>query len=87
MHIAYGTEDEDYVKNLIILSEKQIQGLSTALIPGRYLVNTLPILRFVPSWFPGAGWKKHFQYLADVGQEMTVKPFEDAKRRMVRSIY
>lgn len=26
--------------------------------PGRFLVDVFPWLRFVPEWFPGAGWKK-----------------------------
>ncbi|KAH6919329.1 cytochrome P450 [Coprinopsis sp. MPI-PUGE-AT-0042] len=66
LHMAYGIRDEKYIKDFTILAEKQIQGIASALVPGRFLVNTLPFLRFVPSWFPGAGWKKMFQELAEV---------------------
>ena len=27
-------------------------------IPGRFLVEAVPVLRYVPSWFPGAGFKR-----------------------------
>ncbi|KAJ3545484.1 hypothetical protein NM688_g5618 [Phlebia brevispora] len=28
-----------------------------ALLPGAFLVDTIPLLRYAPSWFPGAQWK------------------------------
>jgi hypothetical protein len=31
---------------------------SQATQPGRFLVDVFPWLRFVPEWFPGAGWRK-----------------------------
>ena len=27
-------------------------------VPGAYLVETLPALRYLPSWFPGAGFQR-----------------------------
>ena len=27
-------------------------------IPGRFLAEAFPVLRYVPSWFPGAGFKR-----------------------------
>ena len=39
-------------------------------VPGKYLVEIFPVLRFLPSWFPGArfrregaAWKKNVQRL------------------------
>ncbi|CAE6466094.1 unnamed protein product [Rhizoctonia solani] len=34
------------------------QNLSSAAMPTNFLVNVFPILRHVPTWFPGAGWKR-----------------------------
>jgi hypothetical protein len=87
MHMAYGIKDEKYIDDLVKLSESQIIGLTAAVVPGRFLVNTLPLLRFVPSWCPGAGWKGFFKNLADMNEQMTVRPFEDAKRRIVRDFH
>ncbi|KAH6899199.1 hypothetical protein BKA70DRAFT_1437682 [Coprinopsis sp. MPI-PUGE-AT-0042] len=81
--LAYGIKDEQY-QDLTELAEAQIQGLTKAIVPGRFLVNTLPFLRHVPDWCPGTGWKKFVKHLADMNEEMTVKPFEDAKRRIRR---
>ncbi|KAF8751768.1 cytochrome p450 [Rhizoctonia solani] len=35
-----------------------VQNLCEAAIPGNFLVNTFPSLRYIPSWFPGARWKQ-----------------------------
>lgn len=63
------------------MAETHIKGHTEALIPGRYLVNTIPALRFVPSWVPGTGWKKDLANLLEMNEETTVRPWEDAKTR------
>ena len=85
--MAYGTKDEDYIRSLTMRAEEQVQGITTVLVPGRFLVNSFPILRHVPTWLPGTGWKKFLQELAILAEEVTVTTFEDAKQRIVRAIY
>ncbi|KAF8171853.1 cytochrome P450 [Pholiota molesta] len=41
------------------LAEEAVGSLEHAVLPGAALVNALPILRFLPSWFPGAEFQ-HF---------------------------
>ncbi|GLB39440.1 putative cytochrome p450 [Lyophyllum shimeji] len=56
MKMAYGytvTEDDPFIA--VAEEASKISGLAMA--PGRWLVDYYPIVRFVPSWFPGAGWK------------------------------
>lgn len=63
--ITYGLEvdtvDNEYIKQ----SEDMVEGFVESSIPGRFLVDVLPSLKFVPRWFPfagfqklGAGWRK-----------------------------
>ncbi|KIJ25993.1 hypothetical protein M422DRAFT_236734 [Sphaerobolus stellatus SS14] len=35
-----------------------MHNFAEAALPGNFLVDTLPILRYVPSWIPGGGFKK-----------------------------
>ena len=42
----------------LALFEDAITSLVQSSLPGRWLVDIFPILRFVPSWFPGAEWKR-----------------------------
>ena len=53
-------------------------------IPGRFPVEAFPILRYLPSWFPGGAFKK---WAADAKRDMlnTVDAlFESSKSVMVR---
>ncbi|KAG6856615.1 hypothetical protein H0H87_002570 [Tephrocybe sp. NHM501043] len=57
MKMAYGytvTADDHFIK--VIEEASRISGY--ALAPGRWLVDYYPIIRFIPSWFPGTGWKR-----------------------------
>ncbi|KAF7297151.1 Cytochrome P450 [Mycena indigotica] len=59
-------------------NEAAVDGLKAAGIAGRFLVDTLPILKYVPEWFPGADFKR----LAREWKENMVlafrAPFEEA---------
>ena len=60
MRIVYGLDvygpDEKYIQ----IAEKSMECFSAVFNPGRYLVQTLPWLRFVPASFPGAGFQREF---------------------------
>ena len=85
MRTAYGFDDIRQNESLIHNAEELILELSEAVIPGRYLVDYFPILRYVPSWFPGAGFKNKFRDMAHLNAKMRFPPFEEAKRDMVRT--
>ncbi|KAJ0421554.1 putative cytochrome P450 oxidoreductase OrdA-like protein [Aspergillus carlsbadensis] len=83
LKIAYGYSI-DYQKKdpLVDIAEEAVEQFSLAVQPGAWLVDLLPILRYIPAWFPGAGFqrtaerfRKHSNALADV-------PFEFVRQRM-----
>ncbi|KAJ7134309.1 cytochrome P450 [Mycena epipterygia] len=58
LRIAYGhivTGSSDY---FVDLAEELAKMTGEAIQPGRWLVDSFPFLRHVPSWFPGAGFKR-----------------------------
>ncbi|KAF8897015.1 cytochrome P450 [Mucidula mucida] len=57
LRITYGIEVQDKTDPFVIQAEKGMHALAVAGRPGAFLVDTWPILRFVPSWVPGAGFK------------------------------
>ncbi|KAF8897011.1 cytochrome P450 [Mucidula mucida] len=57
LRIAYGIEVLDNTDAFIIQAGKGMRALSVAEHPGAFWVDIWPILRFVPSWVPGAGFK------------------------------
>ncbi|RXW20708.1 hypothetical protein EST38_g5165 [Candolleomyces aberdarensis] len=79
MRVAYGFDDISRNETLIHNAEALILGFFEAVVPGRFLVNISPSLRHVPSWFPGAGFKRFFSDLSHISFETLYPPFEGAK--------
>ncbi|KAJ7607877.1 cytochrome P450 [Roridomyces roridus] len=84
MGMAYGIgvveKDDPYTR----LAEDSFASLTEGLVPGKFLVDSFPLLKYIPSWFPGAGLT--FQRFARKGrmlsQNMLEKPFAEAKRKI-----
>jgi hypothetical protein len=81
--ISYGVNDPEYNKSLIEKAEVMIKGFSEAALPGQFLVNVFPSLSYVPTWFPGTGWKKRLLHLAEETTNALVDTWNDAKERVV----
>lgn len=80
---AYGFDDIRQNESLVHVAEKFITELTETLIPGRFLVNNFPILRYIPSWFPGASFQRHFKSMAEMSFQQLYPPFEEAKHNAV----
>src|ERR1700759_4816788 len=52
-------------------------------LPGAFLVNSFPILKYIPEWVPGAGFKKKAREWKLVIQKLINVPFAAAKHRIV----
>ncbi|KAF7366944.1 hypothetical protein MSAN_00953100 [Mycena sanguinolenta] len=82
MSIAYGIDILPANDPYVDWANKAVKGMVTAVVPGRFLVDSLPLLKYVPGWFPGAGFQrkaKEWRYLA---RGMLEKPFTEAKRKI-----
>jgi hypothetical protein len=86
MEISYGVRDPEYTKDLIDDAEALVAGFGEVSIPGRFLVDLFPILRYVPSWLPGTGWKTHLDGIAAKSRDVYQRTFDDAKERAVRAL-
>ncbi|KAH8799191.1 cytochrome P450 [Flagelloscypha sp. PMI_526] len=78
--IGYDTvENDEFVR---IAEEAQLAMVSAAQ-PGAYLVDVIPILKYVPEWFPGAGFKTVARKGWELAQDLRNQPFAWAKQRFV----
>ncbi|KAJ2920822.1 hypothetical protein H1R20_g16272, partial [Candolleomyces eurysporus] len=82
MRTAYGFDDTEWNKSLIHDVEEVIIAFGVARVPGRFLVNTFPVLKHVPAWLPGAGFRKYFRDLAEKTRRIVETPFKEAKERL-----
>lgn len=47
----------------------------------------MPILKYVPDWFPGAGFKRQAKIWSKLREYMRDAPFAAAKRKFVREAF
>ncbi|KAF7369664.1 Cytochrome P450 [Mycena venus] len=82
MDIAYGIKvlpsDDPYIQ----LAEKAMHDLSNASIPGAFLVDTFPAMKYMPSWLPGASFKHKANEWRKVVREVLEKPFHETKQNI-----
>lgn len=83
MRIAYGIKIQGFDDPYIINIEESIRGFNLAGIPGSFLVDLIPALKYVPSWFPGASFKKQAALWAEVNQRVVELPFNHVVHKMV----
>ena len=84
MKIGYGIEVQESDDPYISIAEEVFSGAAEVGIPGAFWVDLFPVLKYVPSWFPGAGFQKKAARLREVGQMMADKPFCFVQEQLVR---
>ncbi|KAJ3996471.1 cytochrome P450, partial [Lentinula boryana] len=80
--IAYGIDALPKDDPSIAAAERMFSVLNIAGIPGSFLVDIFPILRYVPSWFPGASFKQKAQKWYGIRNATITPPFLQVKQAM-----
>ncbi|KAE9397657.1 cytochrome P450 [Gymnopus androsaceus JB14] len=82
LRVAYGIHVQPNNDPDIHAAEKMISVLNIAGLPGAFLVDTLPILKYVPSWFPGASFKRKAKAWNGILAATITPPFMKVKKAM-----
>jgi len=80
--IVYGYDVEPVNDRFVALAEQMVETVTKAVNPGAYMVNVFPSLKYIPSWFPGVGFKKFAAEGRRLAQDLLQLPFEAVERRM-----
>lgn len=84
--IVYGIKVKDLDADYVVIAREAMEGVGVAGTPGKFWVEFFPFLRFIPSWFPGAGFKRFAEYYSPFVQEMVRRPFQIVKSSLVRTM-
>ncbi|KAJ7343182.1 cytochrome P450 [Mycena albidolilacea] len=84
LRITYGYTVQGEDDPMIELVNDVMKEFSEAITPGAFLVDLLPILKYVPSWMPGAGFQRKAKLWSDHRVEMLDKPFEFVEKQMAQ---
>ncbi|KAA1477740.1 cytochrome P450 [Dentipellis sp. KUC8613] len=87
MMLAFGYTPKETGDFFIGSAEEASKVTGRASAPGRWLVEYYPILRFVPSWFPGAGFKRQANEWRERMSALTNMPHEWVKTQMASGKY
>ncbi|KAJ7756853.1 cytochrome P450 monooxygenase [Mycena maculata] len=83
MEITYGPDTAPRTSRLIGMADDVITAWSKVAVPGSYLVDVLPFLRFIPEWLiPGGGFKKEARICKAKAIEARDAPFDRVKAEM-----
>ncbi|THH18673.1 hypothetical protein EW146_g2333 [Bondarzewia mesenterica] len=82
MKISYGHDVAEEGDAFVTLAEKAMSNVNNAGIFGTYLVDYIPMLKHVPYWFPGAGFKRQGREWMKDSRAMLDKPYEVVKEQM-----
>ncbi|KAJ7905810.1 cytochrome P450 [Mycena olivaceomarginata] len=82
LRITYGYTVRGEDDPMIELVNDVMKEFSEAITPGAFLVDLLPILKYVPSWMPGAGFQRKAKLWSDHRAEMLDKPFEFVEKQL-----
>ena len=78
LSIAYGLPIKEKNDPHIEIAKKALSTFNEAAVPNNFLVNVIPVLRFVPDYFPGAGFKAKAKYWTTYQEDLRNLPFQRA---------
>ncbi|KAF7365140.1 Cytochrome p450 [Mycena venus] len=82
MSTVYGYEVKPSNDRFVSLSESAVQKVGESVFPGAVAVNAFPILKYLPSWMPGAGFQRFAAESRQLVQEMREVPYNFVKQNM-----
>ncbi|KAJ3534086.1 hypothetical protein NMY22_g7073 [Coprinellus aureogranulatus] len=86
MRVAYGFEDAPTNAEIIRDVDTVINAFGECSVPGKYLVNSFPILKHVPAWAPGAGFQTYMKGLAVKSRNICTTPLQMAKANLAKGL-
>jgi hypothetical protein len=81
--LGYGIDIKPKADPNIHIAEKAVKGLASAANFSAFWVNSFPVLKYVPLWFPGAIWKRQAEEWRDWTMKMRDIPFQKSLEQLV----
>ena len=86
MKTMYGYDVKSIDDPFVTGADKSVTLGLEFLVPNASLINTFPMLAFIPAWFPGASSQKLFAEVKQLTNEVFRVPMDWAKMSMVRQL-
>ncbi len=83
LKVVYGIDIDDGNHEIVRDIRDAVEGISEAFVPGKFLVDYIPWLKYVPTWFPGAGFQRKCAMWRAKQAVMKNVPFEQRNTSFV----
>ena len=83
MSMTYGIDIKQTDDPFIDLAEAAVESASQATAPGAFLVDMIPMLKYIPEFMPGAGFKKQARIWRKVQEDIRERPYLASIEAMV----
>jgi hypothetical protein len=86
LSLAYGLQIQKTNDPFIEIAETAVKSISEASSFGAFLVDVIPILKYVPEFVPGAGFQKKARIWRKIQEDFREVPYSASIEAMVRYI-
>ena len=83
LSMTYSIKVQPYDDPYIKIAEEANGSISELLVPGAFLVDIIPILKYVPKWFPGARFQSKAAMMRKHAEIMRNTPFAATEELIV----
>ncbi len=84
LKVVYGIDIDDGDHDIVRGIRAAVEAFAEAMAPGKFLVEFIPWLEYVPAWVPGAGFQKKFATWRAMTAAMKNAPFKQRNTSLVR---
>jgi len=81
--LAYGLPIRKQDDPYLAIAEEAVRTVSAALVPGAFLVDFMPFLKYIPEWVPGAGFQTTAKKYFEIQGRFRNDPFDHAVKNIV----
>ncbi|KIJ32411.1 hypothetical protein M422DRAFT_265740 [Sphaerobolus stellatus SS14] len=82
MDVTYGYKVAEKNDPVIEIVEEAQNGFAQTAYPGRFLVDIIPLLRYILAWMPGAKFQRLAKYWKEKTRIMIDIPYEEVKAKV-----
>ncbi|KAF8600716.1 cytochrome P450 [Ceratobasidium sp. AG-I] len=86
IRITYGYKVDSKQDPFVQTAEEAMSAFGDALTPGRWLVEMIPVLRYLPAWFPFATFKRKIAHWKQVNQAHRDRPFSYVEKQLANGV-
>lgn len=83
MSLTYGLPVQRQNDPLVSFAEQGFTEITGSAGPGKYLVNIIAPLKYIPEWMPGAGFKQEAKMIRKRLDRLMEEPYEATRDTVV----